>query len=296
MLLQEEFVASERFCSWFLQQIKVFDEFEHDKILVKRSVTDTYGESDLELTFQDLKLKILIENKVDASFQKDQAQRYSDRALKFCQSGDGNKSRTVLVAPKHYGNNELCDFEHRVNYEEILTWYKNSDIPKNRVRFKNHVLETAINKAFKNYDLITDEENTDFWISYYNLMKELYPYMILKDPGPKPSGSYFIYMRKQGFPKTVKIYHKFPKGIIDLEFPGMGDSLDAVIDSFKKALPSNYDVVKTNKSASIRVEVPKLTLSFTFDDQNNEIKECMKQAVSLADWYLQNKELQTFIV
>ena len=116
LMLLEELVASSDFRSWFLSQLGIDD----DATLVEasHSVDTQNGESDLELTFQGFGggVKILIEDKIDAPFQPNQAQRYLERAEGYRASGLYAEVVTVLVAPKvYFGNDaENLDFDAKV--------------------------------------------------------------------------------------------------------------------------------------------------------------------------------------
>src|SRR5215813_8404456 len=102
LLLLEEFMASEGFCRWFIEQIEVIDhEMDHVED-VRRSVTQSTGESDLEITCVDRegqRWRLLIENKISASFQPQQAQRYRQRGATYLERGECAAFYTILVAP-----------------------------------------------------------------------------------------------------------------------------------------------------------------------------------------------------
>ena len=69
-LLLEESVASSDFRWWFLSQIGI--EFNSDLSDARRSVKIPNGESDLEMELQGSggTAKVIIENKVDAAFNR----------------------------------------------------------------------------------------------------------------------------------------------------------------------------------------------------------------------------------
>jgi hypothetical protein len=88
LLLLEEFVTSTDFRSWFLSQIGVEERVSLSEAC--RSVKTVNGESDLEFTLDGTSgaVKVLIENKIDASFQPNQPQRYTGRANEYKKSGE----------------------------------------------------------------------------------------------------------------------------------------------------------------------------------------------------------------
>src|SRR4051812_5076572 len=82
LLLLEEFLASAEFGNWFLRKVSNGQASSGALIGARRSVTESNGESDLEVTLKlpdDSTLRLLIENKVGAGLQPQQAERYRSR-------------------------------------------------------------------------------------------------------------------------------------------------------------------------------------------------------------------------
>jgi len=85
LLLLEEFISSVPFQELFLKQSK-FKEEKLTYVEAQRSVTDSIGESDLEVLFKNEDEKVfmlMLENKVNANFQKDQLERYVQRGKNY---------------------------------------------------------------------------------------------------------------------------------------------------------------------------------------------------------------------
>jgi hypothetical protein len=102
LLLLEELYSSPAFRS-FVSNTAGFPELAEESLTsVFRSVTHSSGESDLELYLEladGQRAVLLIENKIDASLQPAQAERYKQRAGACVASGDVDTARTLLVAP-----------------------------------------------------------------------------------------------------------------------------------------------------------------------------------------------------
>ena len=47
-------------------------------------------------------------------------------------------------------------------------------------------------------------------------------------------------------------------------------------------------IVKANKSASIRVEVPKLSLADDLESQKEKVSICMIEGIKMLEWYKSN--------
>jgi len=115
---------------------------------VSHSVATPNGESDIELGFKtdrgDRQL-ILIENKITASFQDQQIERYYQRGDQYVSNGDCEAFTVGLVAPEQYVNNAESEaFDSVVTYEEILSYIDSID--HDGTPYFQTVLESAIKK------------------------------------------------------------------------------------------------------------------------------------------------------
>jgi hypothetical protein len=133
LLLLEELTSSVAFCRWFVSRAVSWPSQFRSLRSVRRSVTRSSGESDLELTVQlesGTVARLLIENKIDAAFQPDQSDRYRLRSRASIGQGECAECATVLVAPARYfgADDELKGFDGRITYEDIRTWFEQSDL------------------------------------------------------------------------------------------------------------------------------------------------------------------------
>lgn len=100
LFLLQEVVASQPFRQWFLSQIDVPPT--SDLTRAARSVATSTGESDLEFSLETgdgRTIRVLVENKVDATFQERQPERYAERAEAYVQAGECDEAKTVLFHP-----------------------------------------------------------------------------------------------------------------------------------------------------------------------------------------------------
>ena len=297
LLLVEEFIASSDFCAWFLSQIGS-NALSHVKLAsVKKSVTDTTGESDVEARFEDEQgaaLVLLIENKINAGFQPQQAERYQIRGKKY--SGRGDKITTVLVAPSRYFGDAdaLKGFDARVTHEAIRDWFaQNAKLGERRV-YKQKLLDNAITKGTLGYNPIEDEPVTTFWSRYWKLAEEYAPELQMKKPSGKPADAGFIYFRAAQMSRkiviaessiTVDIVHKLPHGNVDLQFSGMGERLDELKSLYGTCMDHDMEIVKAAKSGSIRLKVPGLNANGNFEEQSACVVEGILASKRLLAWY-----------
>ena len=287
LLLLEEFMSSEKFQKIFLQRSK-FKKLRLTYIEAKRSVTDSTGESDLEISFKNEDNQVFIlmlENKVNASFQKDQLERYIQRGTNYIKNNEVVDFETILVAPKSFHNNETKGFGFRINYEEIVEYFTNCTSIGMRREYKVLLLNSAIEKSTSGYQMEADASVTNFRKEYWKLSlsqaKELY----MDEPTSKPSSSSFIYFRNTDLPKEIDLVHKLTHGYFDLQFKNMGYKLNIMRDKYSNSLNSNMKIVKAAKSASIRIEVPKLSLADSVESQKEKVLICLSEGVAMLEWF-----------
>jgi hypothetical protein len=77
----------------------------------------------------------------------------------------------------------------------------------------------------------------------------------MREPQNKPAAATHIYFNKAGLPDGVALVHKLTNGHFDLQFAEMGDKLPEMRARYAEKLPGDMKIVRTNKSASIRLLV-----------------------------------------
>jgi len=120
LLLLEEIKSNRSFTDWFLS--KTIGKTENYKFIgAWHSLYQVgLGESDLVFKIKNKSKGIifLIENKIDADFQSEQADRYQKRGQSRKEDGECDIFHTVLVAPKRYIK-QNDDFDYIIRYEMI---------------------------------------------------------------------------------------------------------------------------------------------------------------------------------
>lgn len=297
LLLMEEFSVSPDFCAWFLSQVGC-DALRYVKLSsVKKSVIDDNGESDIEARFEDEQgnaLVLLIENKINAGFQPQQAERYQVRGKKYSDRGDNVK--TVLVAPSRcFGDaNALKGFDARITYEAVRDWFAhNTKLGVRRV-YKQFLLDNAITKRTLDYNRIENEPVTTFWQRYWKLAEEYAPELNMERPTGKPAKAGFIYFRDAQMSRkvviaessvTVDIVHKLPHGNVDLQFRRMGKRLDELKSLYGACMDHDMEIAQAEGSGSIRLKVPVLNANENFEEQSARVVEGILASKRLLAWY-----------
>jgi hypothetical protein len=288
----EELSSSAAFSRWFLEQTTT-GVGAATLIDVRRSVTQSTGESDLEATFEladGSRLRLLIENKIDAGLQVDQALRYRQRASDYVAQGRCESARTVLVAPARYfgGFESLKGFDARLTYEQVLDRINDTELGV-RAHYKRALLGGAIEKSTLGYQVEADAPVTEFWRAYWRMARDLAPELDMAEPIAKPSRAYFISLRSPVFPRKVEICHKLPHGNVDLQFGGWGGRIPEFRQLVEPYLAPGMTVARANKSASIRLTVAPLNTARGFAEQEAAAGAGIRAAGVLLVWWRANR-------
>lgn len=258
---------------------------------VGHSIAQSTGESDLEVTFRCGNGEIwraLIENKIDASLQPAQVERYKERGETYVARGDCVGFRRLLVAPAEYQSHEksLANFDRHVTYEALRDWYVAAEALGARRHVKAGLLEAAIQKAAQGYQLEEDTAVSDFWQRYWEVAQELASELQMKEPSAKGGKSGFVYFRPLTLAKGLSIVHKLPHGNVDLQFRGMGEKIALLQEHFGPHLREDMELARAGKSASIRVKVPVLNTGAAFVGQEDAARAGLLAAKDLLAWSL----------
>jgi hypothetical protein len=262
LLFLEECHASVAFMRWLLERVWK-QPSEGDIFLdAKHSVTDpVLGESDVVVRFRSADSKVvalLVENKIDAPPQPQQAERYRQRGEAGVQDGAWDVFRTVILAPDGYlkARAEAARYDGSISYEDLRDWFDAGSGDDARRRYKAQVISLAIEQNRRGYSPKTDDRVTRFWAGYWLHASAEFPELGMAEPGPKPALSDWVEFRPVGLPKDRHLYHKLENGFVDLQFDGSGDRADRVQAQNAPLLGKDLEVVKTGKSASLRAVVP----------------------------------------
>ncbi|MFQ5931532.1 MAG: hypothetical protein ACE5MM_03905 [Nitrospiraceae bacterium] len=291
LLFLEELRVAPDFRDWLTRQL-LDDEPQIDEFVgVWHSVSDTsYGESDLiyvvTLVGSDGTVGILIENKIGAVFQPDQAHRYRKRGEKGKKDGWWDRFVTCLVAPSRYLHGKHTEiFDREFPYEPIADWFAcRSD---DRAKHKEDLLRCAIEQSRTGWQMIPDATVTGFFKSYWKIASAEFPELRMQTPGDLPAKSTWACFNRTGLPKGIVIFHKLEKGFVDLSFSATLSSDLAA--AYSEVLEGDMEIHQTNKSSVVRMEVPIVDAYEAFDGQTGNVRTCLEAAKRLLNFYRENE-------
>ena len=289
LLILEEMSVNRTFIEAFLAEVDVGD-LKQWKVF--HSVTDSaLGETDLLVKLMlegGISRAVMIENKIDAIAQPEQANRYKLRGEAGIENGDWSSFSTCVMAPERYlqGTGDVSLYDHRVSYEKIIEILQVVDgIEEDRRRYRIETLKLAIEQQRRGYTAKMDERVTEFWQSYHRLALQEFPELNMPTPKNKPGGAGFIIFKPRPIEGTkLVLRHKFPYGKIDIQTTWPSSELVEREADLDGQLDTDVSIVKTGKSCSISVSIPQMDSQIPFEDQEETARLAMQQATRLLEY------------
>jgi hypothetical protein len=205
LLLVEEFKCSTEFVSWFLATASLgTGGFEAASSTVTHSRRRTHNrrEIDICLTIYSVDGRtqhLLIENKLDASEQVEQAESYRAEAELLARTTSAGVF-SVLISPATYARANAAfasKFDANISYEHISKYFAaKADLTTElgrRCAHRQELLQQAITKSRRGYEAVPVEHIEKFNKGYINLLEMHCPEL---KAGPS--------MRKEGRPGESK--------------------------------------------------------------------------------------------
>ena len=312
LLMVEELRSSRPFQRWFLRTVlKNTPQLRKVGIAcvkVWHSITEKgpdAGESDIIADFEvDApkveRIRIRIENKIDAPFGDSQAERYEGRARQDLSDREFDQSLCILMAPNDYIESvpgDFASFDETISYEQIAEAFEEradqvDEESGRRCRHKIEMLEQAIYKHRRGYTPEADPKVTAFWKGYWEDARRVAAGLRMERPGDKPAQSGFVHLTKSIEAKRplpgCKTLHKLAHGRVDLQITGWADRLEAVGGAIDPLLAPGMILRKAGKSLAVSIEVPVLDTTRPFDQQRDEARAGLDAATRLQAWFNQN--------
>ena len=283
LILLEELSTDNSFCDWFVRELNLPNlTFVNG---AWRSISAFgLGETDILFSYNsnDKKIFVLIENKIDTSFQEEQFNRYIKRADEYLTQKECDNAFAILIAPKLYCENQN-EFENYLTYETISERLKFVGTKRNL--FKSNLLQIASEKLRRGYQPVNSVPVQNFWHSYWQFKEENYPSLIMKKPGIVPHNSDWPMLFDNDL-KNIVFYHKLAQGNTDATFRGFPDEVQFKI---KELLPEWAKFEKHNKSFSIRIFSGKIDRTKDFNEQIENVNNGLTNLERIRNWIIENK-------
>jgi hypothetical protein len=255
---------------------------------IAQSVMTHDGESDLELDLgsdDGGRIRLLVENKIGAIFQPQQAERYAARAARFADDHDEHEASTLLVAPAAYAAGELAGFDARVDHEWFLARYRERAESHAGARYGVALLEAAIERGHRGYTKQEDRPTTLFWRAYWETTRDVAPDLRMPPPDISGASNNWIAFRPVARPKNARVLHKLDAGQVHFQFEAAAMPATEVRDRLAALshhpLAQGVRVVPVGKSTAWERRVPPLDPQRPFESQRDAAITGMRAARDL---------------
>lgn len=264
---------------------------------------------------------LLIENKLDASEQPDQAESYRAE-LDVLAEGYSSAAMTI-VCPAAYASRHpgfTGKFDDVISYEHIRSHFLEiaeevgSELVL-RYRFRAELLDQAVNKHRRGYTAIPDKVVGDFNARYVALLAEvapeIHPGSSMKKPANPRESTSMIFDQSRTLselPETIRprrFAHELGRGsnrranYVAVTFPGWGVALPDMQSRLEADMVdlgadlSAKKPTKTRPNPGLVLSVPTEPVDnqADFDEQIEAIEDGIAVASELRRWLLQNQDI-----
>lgn len=293
VFLAEEFSVSAPFADWFRSHTR-FHNAPAKVVDVFVSRFDDTGESDLVVIFQcddGDRFSIHIEDKIDAAFQPNQAERYHARARAETANGLYGDYAVVLCAPENYCNSVAPDphFDAIVSYEAISAALLSID-DCIRTRYRAEFVATAARRSANAWVKVEDEATKEFWSAAHDLAEREFPILEMK-PRDLTKNSAWITLRPADMPTKPKLIYidlKGYRGHVDLlftktSFPVFSSLIAPLLEEGMVPAPASA-------SCAVRLKTPAFTVQEGLDFGLPKVRDAFAAAERLVLFYRRNRE------
>jgi hypothetical protein len=291
-VLLEEFHSEPEFVRWFTSKILGDSNKNIDFVGAWHSVSDPrLGESDIILLVRSdsVQTGILIENKIDAFAQPNQASRYIARGSSGKIEADWDNFVTVIVAPTRYltSDVEASHYDARVSYEEIRDWLQTNTPATRRREFRLRVLGEAIEQNRRGRVRHTDERVAAFFRDFWQLANAEFPELEMHRNDNAAANNTWPEFRPQhlrdGYQRTF-FYYKTDAGVVDIEFRGLQKRLSELRRLNEPLLVNGVRLLGRGKTAAaLTVDAPRMNSTLPLAEQIPQAREALAAARKVSD-------------
>ncbi len=241
---------------------------------------DAWGETDIFVEL-DGPCILLIENKLTAAFQPDQAARYRARAKHHAK--DVADVRTLLIAPSVYLDAvPQGDWDSKLSYEEIADAML-ANTPRDTWRqslFREAGSRAARVRSLANSGLerkAVSPELIAFKFDWYNAIKN----SAIWNANPQIGSTDEFLYRPQSNPYRLTVWHHPFAGYLSVQIPK--EYAERIETSLKRLLPEKFRLTRHPSTIYVDASVPEIDMSAEFADEWDRVDESMRVARQALD-------------
>lgn len=321
LLLVEELYASPAFVGWVAARTGLGGAIAASTVLHSKRRTRSRREIDI---FVDLRhpngtrSALLIENKLDANEQPDQAESYRKELRRI--ADDYASAAMAIVCPADYDRQcraFTSKFDAVITYESLAGYFGQGSMALSgeaaaRMRFRRDILEQAVHKHRRGYTPIPNEIVGDFNARYVALLADVMPAIIpgksmLKPANPDESTSMIFdagaslaalaaELRPSRFAHELGRGRDHRANYVAVTFGGWGAALSAIktiLEADAAAIGATFSAkpptkARPNPGLVMACATPPIDNQGDFAAQQDLIAAGMRRAGELRDWLLAN--------
>ena len=287
LLLAEEFDVNPAFAD----HMKSLTKFAGEPAVVAEcwvSKSNYLGESDLEVVYQrddGSRFALMIEDKVEAGLQPDQAKRYRLRAERERSRGAYSDCQIVLCAPAFYLGKQsgLDGFDLLISFEQLADFLDAGDL---RSKYRAALLRKAAGIKKMNAWVREDDPATNaFWNAAYDLACNEFPILEMKRPALTKDSVWIVFRPRDlpTMPKRVSVELKGKNGHVDLTFANTTAHIFHPL--VKHLIRPGMTVHQTGAAAAIRLTAPEFVIADGIQVGLPKLKLAFTAAATLIDFY-----------
>lgn len=322
LLLVEEIECGVAFLTYLVGEVfnRELEALGYASHRVLHSSRRMHNRREIDITVEvtlrgDAPIILLIENKLDAAEQVDQASSYEEECRQLEATGSASIAKTILIRPEHYGRtNPAFDagFDHCISYEAIGAFLADranllgGELAL-RLAHRARLMDQAVTKSRRGYRQVPLPVISDFNASYVALCRSDFPAL---KPGPamlkagSPGESVTMIFAPETLPRwphlpQMRLVHQLREGNANLSFYGWGDHFADLVTPLSLALKgTGFRAIPTvNKRKAGRsglmvvAMTPPVSNQRPFGEQREAITEGLQQADALRRWLGESREL-----
>lgn len=293
ILLAEEFSVNPAFAEWMKAKTE-FASTPARVIEVYVSKSTNLGESDLIAIYEledERRFALMIEDKVDAPLQPQQAERYRLRAEQEVKAGACVSYAVLLCAPQSYiaQCKGINGFDGSVTFEEIAAFLSSGDATP-RDHYRASFLNTAATRRANNWVRDVDDQTNDFWDAAYEIATRDFPILEMK-PLKLTKGSNWITFRTRDMPtqpRLINVSFKGGRGEIDLTFGAT--TAHRFHELVGDLLEPDMTVHQASASTGIRLQVEPFQVSDGLEKAMPRVRAAFQSCERLIRFYRSHRD------
>lgn len=322
LLLVEELYSTHDFVRWMAAQVAITKPIAVWEVKHSKRRTRSRREIDIfvEIGHRDgTRSAILIENKIDATEQPDQAESYREE-LDVLASGY-QRAAMIIVCPEGYRSQYATftsKFEAVVTYEVVRDWFRDAEQEAGnelvlRYRLRAELFDQAIHKHRRGYTAIPDKVVGDFNAQYVSLLEKVAPGIfpgnsMLKPANPRESTSMIFDQARSlaKLPDSIRprrFAHELGRGsdmranYVAVTFQGWGVALPTIrsrLEADAVAIGATFAAqppTKSRPNPGLVMMLPTAPVDNqgSFEAQRELILAGIRKAEVLRNWLIENQ-------